>query len=144
MTLITDTYSDEAIVKTFIVESLYDAVTLSAKIAEHAANAKTDINNFIGRATDFTVSELAEIKNKPVVLSASQYTAYLLQRQPQERAQGITEDTMLDGGEAKTRIELWMVNNGLKPPSEREVKKVNSEVNIQYTDSDYVIYGEAQ
>lgn len=144
MALITDTYSDEAIVKTFIVESLYSAATLSAEIAKHAANAKTDINNFIGRATDFTILELAEVKNEPVVLSASQFTAYLLQRKPQELAANITEDTVLDGGEAKARIELWMVNNGLKPPSERKVKRTNSEVNIQYTHSDYVIYGEAQ
>ena len=144
MALITDTYSDEAIVKTFIVESLYAAATLSTDIAKHAANAKVEINNFIGRATDFTVLELEEVKNEAIVLSASQYTAYLLQRKPQERAANITEDTVLDGGEAKARLELWMVNNGLKPPSERKVKRINSEVNVQYTDSDYVIYGEAQ
>lgn len=144
MVLITDTYSEEAIVKTFLVASLYTAATLTADIAAQAANAKTDINNFIGRATDFTVAELEEVKNKPVVLSASQFTAYLMQKRAQERAGKLTEDTVLDGGEAKARIELWMVNNGLTPPSERKVKKVNSEVNIQYSDSDYVIYGEAQ
>jgi hypothetical protein len=144
MTLIPDTYSNEAIVKTFIVESLYSAATLSTDIAKHAANAKTDINNFIGRTTDFTDLELAEVKNEPVVLSASQFTAYLLQRKPQERAANITEDTVLDGGEAKARIELWMVNNGLKPPSERKVKRVNSDVNIQWAHKDYVIHGEAQ
>jgi hypothetical protein len=126
------------------VESLYPASTLSADIAKHAANAKTDINNFIGRATDFTVLELAEVKNEPVVLSASQYTAYLLQRKPQERAASITEDTVLDGGEAEARIKLWMVNNGIKPPSERKVKRSNPEVNIQWAHSDYVIYREAQ
>ena len=144
MALIADTYTDEEIVKLFIVDSLYDADTLSATIAKHAATAKTDINNFIGRATDFTESELEEIKNEPVVLSASQYTAYLMQRRPQERAANITEDTMLDGGEAKARIELWMINNGLTPPSQRKVKRVNSEVNIMYSDKDYVIYGEEQ
>ncbi len=144
MALITDTYSDEAIVKTYIVASLYAASTLSADIAAHAANAKTEINNLIGRETDFTVSELAEVKNKPVVLSASQYTAYLLQRKPQEKAASITEDTVLDGGEALKRLEVWMVNNGIIPPAGRKIKRSNPEVNIQWTDTDYVIYGEAQ
>lgn len=144
MTLITDTYSDAAIVKNYLVASLYTAATLSADIAEQAANAKVEINNVIGRATDFTASELGEVKNEPIVLSASQYTAYLMQRKPQERAANITEDTVLDGGEALKRLELWMVNNGITPPSERKVKRSNPEVNIQWVHSDYVIYGEAQ
>ena len=77
-------------------------------------------------------------------MSASQYTAYLMQRRPQERAANITEDTILDGGEALKRLEVWMVNNGITPPDERKVKRSNPEVNIQWADSDFVIYGEAQ
>jgi hypothetical protein len=144
VTLITDTYSDEEIVKSFIIVSLYDATTLSANIAEQAVNAKIDINNAIGRTTDFTVSELEEIRNEPIVLSASQYTAYLLQRKPQERAAKLTEDTILDGGEAWNRLKLWMINNGIIPPSERKVKKSISDVNIQWCDRTYVILGEEQ
>ena len=144
MALITDTYSDEGIVKNYLVASLYSATTLSADIAEQAANAKVEINNVIGRTTDFTVLELVEVKNEPIVLSASQYTAYLMQRKPQERAGAVTEDTMLDGGEALNRIKLWMLNNGITPPDERKAKKVNAEVNIQWAHKDYVIYGEAQ
>ena len=144
MTIITDTYSDEVIVKNYLVASLYNAVTLSADIAEQAANAKVEINNVIGRATDFTVLQLAEVKNEPIVLSASQYTAYLMQRKPQERAANVTEDTILDGGEALNRLNLWMKNNGITPPDERKVKKVNTEVNIQWAHKDYVIYGVAQ
>jgi hypothetical protein len=37
-----------------------------------------------------------------------------------------------------------MVNNGVKPPSERKVKRINPEVNIQWANSDYVIYGAVQ
>ena len=144
MTLITDTYSDEAIVKNYLIASLYDAETLSADITEQAANAKVEINNVIGRSTDFTVLELATVKNEPIVLSASQYTAYLMQRKPQELSTNITEDTLLDGGEALKRLELWMINNGITPPAQRKIKRVNSEVNIQWAHKDYVIYGEAQ
>ena len=144
MAVITDTYSVEAIVKNYLVASLYDSATLSADIAEQAANAKVEINNVIGRATDFTPTELAEVKNEPVVLSASQYTAYLMQRKPQELSTNITEDTILDGGEALKRLELWMINNGITPPAQRKIKRVNSEVNIQWAHGDYVIYGEAQ
>ena len=144
MALITDTYSDEAIVKNYLIASLYDAATISADIAEQAANAKVEINNVIGRATDFTPVQLAEVKNEPIVLSASQYTAYLMQRKPQELSTNITEDTMLDGGEALKRLELWMVNNGITSPTTRKVKRVNSEVNIQWAQEGYVIYGEAQ
>jgi len=144
MTIISGTYSDEAIVKNYLIASLYDADILSVDIAEQAANAKVEINNVIGRATDFTVLELAEVKNEPIVLSASQYTAYLMQRKLQERAASITEDTILDGGEALERLKLWMINNGITPPDKREVKRVNKEVNIQYDHKDFVIYGEAQ
>ena len=144
MAIITNTYSDEAIVKNYLVASLYDADTLSVDIAAQAANAKVEINNVIGRATDFTVLELAEVKNEPIVLSASQYTAYLMQRRPQERAANITEDTILDGGEALKRLEIWLVNNVIKPPAGRKVRRSNPDVNIQWVDSDFVIYGEAQ
>jgi predicted transglutaminase-like cysteine proteinase len=144
MAVITGTYSKEAIVKNYLVASLYDAATLSADITEQAANAKVEINNVIGRATDFTPTELAEVKNEPVVLSASQYTAYLMQRKPQELSTNITEDTILDGGEALNRLKLWMINNGITPPEQRKIKRVNSEVNIQWTHEDYAIYGEAQ
>jgi hypothetical protein len=144
MVIITDTYSDEAIVKNYLIASLYDAETLTTDIAEQAANAKVEMNNVIGRSTDFTVLELAEVKNEPIVLSASQYTAYLMQRKPQELSGTITEDTMLDGGEALKRLELWMLNNGITPPDKRKVKRVNKEVNVQWSHEDFVIYGEAQ
>lgn len=132
MAIIIGTYTDDGKVEDFLVEELYDATNFDADVIRQAANAKIDVNNFIGRKTDFTPAELAETKNLPVVLSASQYTAYLMQRRPQERADSISEDTTLDGGEAKARLVIWMENNhvpfGKRPAIATKISIIHSEV----------------
>lgn len=139
MAIITGTYTDDGKVEDFLIEELYDATNFDADVIRQAANAKVDVNNFIGRKTDFTPTELTETKNEPIVLSASQYTAYLMQRRPQERAASISEDTTLDGGEAKARLIIWMRNNGLIPPDERKAKPIATKISIVHSEVAYVI-----
>ena len=139
MAIINGTYSDDDIVSDFLVEELYDATNFDTEVIRQAANAKVDVNNFIGRKTDFTPAELAETKNEPIVLSASQYTAYLMQRRPQERADSISEDTTLDGGEAKARLVIWMRNSGLTPQDERKAKPIATTITIVHSEESYVI-----
>lgn len=131
MAIIKGTYSDDDIVSDFLVEELYDATNFDTEVIRQAANAKVDVNNFIGRKTDFTPAELAETKNEAIILSASQYTAYLMQRRPQERADSISEDTTLDGGEAKARLIIWMENNhvpfGKRPAIATKISIIHSE-----------------
>lgn len=139
MTIISGTYVDTDIVTDFLVEALYDATNFDADVIRQAANATVDVNNFIGRKTDFTPTELAETKNKAIVLSASQYTAYLMQRRPQERADSITEDTTLDGGEAKARLVTWMRQNGITPPDEKNLRPIATKISIIHSEVGSVI-----
>ena len=139
MAIISGTYVDADIVTDFIVEALYDATNFDADVIRQAANATVDVNNFIGRKTDFTPTELAETKNKPIVLSASQYTAYLMQRRPQERADSITEDTTLDGGEAMNRLIIWMKRNGITPPDEIKIMPIATKISIIHSEVGNVI-----
>ena len=139
MAIISGTYVDEDIVTDFLVEALYDVTNFDADVIRQAANATVDVNNFIGRKTDFTPTELAETKNKAIVLSASQYTAYLMQRRPQERADSITEDTTLDGGEAKARLVTWMRQNAITPPDEKKATPIATKITIVHSEKAYVI-----
>ena len=136
MAIISGTYVDADKVADFLVEALYDATNFDADVIRQAANATVDVNNFIGRKTDFTPAELAETKNKAIVLSASQYTAYLMQRRPQERADSISEDTTLDGGEAKARLIVWMENNHI-PFGKRPIPALK--LSIVHSEKKYVI-----
>ena len=138
--MIANTYTDGDITKNdFLVEGLYDSSTLTALITRQAMNAKDDINNFIGRTIDFTPAELTLTRNKAIVLSASQYTAYLMQRRPQERADSISEDTTLDGGEAKARLIIWMKNNNLIPPEEKKTTPIATKLSILHSEVGKVI-----
>ena len=139
MAIITDTYVDADIVTDFLVEALYDATNFDADVIRQAANATVDVNNFIGRKTDFTPTELAETKNKAIVLSASQYTAYLMQRRPQERADSITEDTTLDGGEAMNRLIVWMKRNHIIPPDGIKTTPIATKISIIHSEVGKVI-----
>ena len=139
MAIISGTYVDTDIVTDFLVEALYDSTNFDADVIRQAANATVDVNNFIGRKTDFTPTELAETKNKAIVLSASQYTAYLMQRRPQERADAITEDTTLDGGEAKARLVTWMKQNSIIPPDEKNSTPIATKISIIHSEVGKVI-----
>ena len=137
--MIAGTYVDSNVVEDFLVEALYDSTTFDTDVIQQAANATVDVNNFIGRKTDFTPTELTETKNKAIVLSASQYTAYLMQRRPQERADSISEDTTLDGGEAKARLEIWMQHNGLTLPNKKKTTPIATKISITHSEVGKVI-----
>lgn len=113
MALITDTYSDEDVVKTFLVIELYESSTLTANITAQAENAKKWANTYIGREADFTAAELAEIKNEGIILATSRYAAYLMELKRQERADRVSEDTRIDREEAEKLLDVWMRNNGI-------------------------------
>ena len=137
MALITDTYSDEDTVKTFLVLELYDAAALSTNIVAQAKNAKKWANTYIGRETDFTVAELAEIKNEGIILSTSQKTACYMELKRQERAPKIAEETKMDCDAADAILNAWCHNNGIIPASEK--KAVPTSVKIPFVYSEEVI-----
>lgn len=126
MALITDTYSDEDVVKTFLVIELYESSTLTANITAQAENAKKWANTYIGREADFTAAELAEIKNEGIILATSRYSAYLMELKRQERADRVSEDTRIDREEAEKLLDVWMRNNGISQ------QKGNVSVKIPY------------
>lgn len=134
MTLITDTYSDGDIVKTFLVLELYDAVALSTNITSQAKNAKKWVNTYIGKEADFTVAELAKIKNEGVVLSASQKTACLMELKRQERSGSIAEETKIDCDAAEATLIAWCKNNGIIPQNEK--KAIPTSVKIPFLHSE--------
>ena len=135
MGIITDTYSDEDIVKTFLVLELYDESALTANITAQAKNAKKWANTYIGKQADFTVAELAEIKNEGIILATSRYTAYLLELKRQERAERISEDTKMDKEGAEKLLDIWMQNNGVIPRR----GNVSVKIPFAYSEEEYVI-----
>ena len=137
MVLITDTYSEEDIVKTFLVLELYDAAALSTNIAAQAKNAKKWANTYIGRETDFTDAELAEVKNEGIILSTSQKTACLMELKRQERADKVSEETKMDCDGAEEILNAWCKNNGITPASEKNA--VPTSVKIAFVYSEEVI-----
>jgi hypothetical protein len=62
-----------------------------------------------------------------------------MQRRPQERADSITEDTTLDGGEAMNRLIVWMHQNGITPPSEKKGKQILTKLSIIHSEVGKVI-----
>ena len=137
MGIIINTYSDEDIVKTFLVLELYDAAALSTNIAAQAKNAKKWANTYIGRETDFTIAELAEIKNEGIILSTSQKTACFMELKRQERAPKIAEETKMDCDAADAILNAWCKNNGIAPASEKQA--VPTSVKIPFLHSEEVI-----
>ena len=119
MGIITNTYSDEDIVKTFLVLELYDASTLTANITAQAKNAKKWMNTYIGKQFDFSGVELAEIKNEGIILSASQKTACLMELKRQERAGTVAEETKIDCDAAEATLNAWCYHNGITPPTKK-------------------------
>jgi hypothetical protein len=120
MAIIAGTYSDEDVVKTYIVIEMYAAATLSANIAAQAINARRKVNTYLGRTTNFTTTQLADEAYAGIVDGASQLTACLVQSNPQERAMNLTEDTKVDCSEAYKTLKNWALANGIVPA---EMKK---------------------
>ena len=115
MTIISGTYSDEAVVKTYLVVASFDAATLSDNIAAQAINARRKVNTYLGRTTNFTTAQLADEAYAGIVDSASQLTACLLQSNPQAHAMNLTEDTKVDCAEAYKTLKNWALKNGVTP-----------------------------
>lgn len=139
MALITDTYSDEDIVKTFLVIELYDDSDLSGNITAQAKNAKKWVNTYIGKEIDFTTAELAEIKNEGIILSASQKTACYMEQKRQERAGTVAEETKMDCDAAEATLNAWCKNNGIIPQKEKKAVPVSVKIPFLYSEKDSVI-----
>lgn len=139
MGIITDTYSDTDTVKSFLVIELYDADTLTANIATQAANAKKWVNTYLNRSTNFTVAQLAEIKNEGIVLSASQKTACFMELKRQERAGVVAEETKIDCESAEETLLNWMKNNGVTPPSKKRGIAMATKITVVTSEKEYTI-----
>ena len=139
MVLITDTYSDEDIVKTFLVLELYDAAALTTNITAQAKNAKKWANTYIGRESDFTIAELGEIKNEGIILATSRYVACLMELKRQERAPKVAEETKIDCDAAEEILVAWMKSNGIIPPNEKKAAATSVEILFAHSAEEYVI-----
>jgi len=137
--MITDTYSDEDIVKSFLVLELYDASALTTNITAQAKNAKKWANTEIGRQSDFTDAELAETKNGGIILATSQKTACLMELKRQERAPKVSEETKIDCAAAEATLIAWCHNNGITPASEKETAPTSVKIPFAYSSEDSVI-----
>lgn len=140
MAIIASTYSDEVIVKTYLVTASFDAVTLSADIAAQAINARRKVNTYLGRTTNFTTTQLADEQYAGIVDGASQLTACLMQSNPQAHAMNLTEDTKVDCAEAFKTLKNWALKNGIIPaPMMKQPTSQLSELVYVYSDEEYVI-----
>jgi len=140
MVVIEGTYSDETIVKTFLVIASFDGDTLSAGIAAQAINARMEVNTYLGRATNFTVTQLADEAYAGIVLGASRLTACFVQSNPQAHAMNLTEDTKVDCLEAYKTLKNWALQNGITPADliENQVSQKSELVHI-HSAEEYVI-----
>jgi hypothetical protein len=120
MAIISNTYTDEDVTKSYLVIASFDAVTLSAVIAAQAINVRRKVNTYLGRSTNFTVTQLADETYGGIVDGASQLTACLVQSNPQAHAMNLTEDTKVDCSEAYKTLKNWALANGIIPA---EMKK---------------------
>ena len=140
MGIITDTYTDEDVVKDdYLVLELYDAATLSTNIANQAKEAKKWVNTYVGRETDFTVAELAEIKNEGIVSAACARTACLMQRKRQERSGNISEETKMDCDAAEAILNAWCKNNGIIPQNEKKAIPTSVKIPFLHSEESLVI-----
>lgn len=140
MALIAGTYTDEDTVKNcYLLTELYEPTELTANITKQAEEAKRWVNNFIGRTTDFTVSELAEVKNESIVSAASRRTACMMQLKRQERTVAISEETHVDCKGALTELVNWCHNNGIIPASEKKTSPIHTKITIVTSEREHVI-----
>ena len=140
MSIISNTYSDEDIIKSYIVVASFDASTLSADIAIQAVNARRKVNTYLGRTTNFTPTQLADEAYGGIVDGSSQLTACLLQQNPQAHAMTLTEDTKVDCAEAYKTLKNWALQNGVTPADMMEAPtSPNSELVFVYPAKEYVM-----
>ena len=138
--VISDTYTDEDVTKTYLVIASFDATTLSADIAAQAINARRKVNTYLGRTTNFTIAQLADEAYAGIVDSASQLTACLLQSNSQAHAMNLTEDTKVDCLEAYKTLKNWALKNGVTPADMMKAPvSQKSELVYVYSDKEYVI-----
>lgn len=140
MAIISGTYTDEDVTKTYLVIDLYDASTLTANITAQAANARRKVNTYLGRTTNFTTTQLADEAYAGIVDGASQLTACLVQSNPQERAMNLTEDTKVDCADAWKTLKNWALGNGITPADALKANVTKkTELIYIYPDKEYVI-----
>lgn len=139
MVLITDTYTDEAKTKLFLVVDLYDSTTLTADITAQADNARIWVNNELGREANFTAAELAEVKNEGIVLAASQNTACRMELKRQESPSLVNEETKIDCAEAMKTLTTWMKTNGITPPDGRRGIALATKITVVTSEKEYTI-----
>jgi len=139
MAIINGTYTDETVTKSYLVRELYNADFFSANIVIQAKNAKKWVNTYIGKEVDFTIAELAEIKNEGIILAASQRTACLMELKRQERSDKISEETKIDCDAAEATLIAWCHNNGIIPAKEKKAALTGIKIPFAYTEEEYVI-----
>ena len=138
--MVEGTYTDEDITKTYIIVASFNAVTLSADIAAQAINARRKVNTYLGRATNFTVAQLADETYAGVVDGASQLTACLLQANIQAHGMDLTEDTKVDCLEAYKTLKNWALKNGVTPADMMKAPvSQKSELVYLFSAEEYVI-----
>lgn len=138
--IISNTYTDEDVCKTYLVVASFDATTLSADIAAQAINARRKVNTYLGRTTNFTTTQLADEAYAGIVDGASQLTACLVQSNPQAHAMNLTEDTKVDCAEAYKTLKNWALKNGITPATMMEAPpSQKSELVYVYPDKENVI-----
>lgn len=140
MTIISGTYTDEDVCKSYLLTELYDASTLTATITAHAANARRKVNTYLGRTENFTATQLADEAYAGIVDGASQLTACLVQSNPQAMAETLTEDTKVDCEESLKTLKNWALKNGVVPADMmKHLASGKSELVYVYADEEYVI-----
>ena len=138
--MISNTYTDEDVTKTYLVVASFDAATLSANIAAQAINARRKVNTYLGRTTNFTTAQLADEAYAGIVDGASQLTACLVQSNPQAHAMNLTEDTKVDCAEAYKTLKNWALKNGVTPADMMKAPILQkSELVYIYSAEKYVI-----
>lgn len=140
MAIISNTYTDEVVTKTYLVMASFDADILSTDIAAQAINARRKVNTYLGRTTNFTTAQLADEAYAGIVDGASQLTACLVQLKPQAHAMTLTEDTKVDCLEAYKTLKNWALKNGVTPaPMMEAPTSLKSELVFIYPAEEYVI-----
>ncbi len=111
--MINNTYTEHSATCTHLLVSLYEATQLEIDIVKWALLVKDKVNAYIGRTTDFSLSDLTT-KHKAIVSAASQLTAAYIEANPQEKMPILSEEAKKDSDEAYAALDRWMKLNGMK------------------------------
>lgn len=114
MTLIPNTYTDDSDAHTHLLVRLYEPTQLEVDIIKWSSIVKDKVNAYIGRTTDFSISDL-ETDAKDIVCAASQLTAAYIEANPQEKMPALTEEAKKDSDEAYAMLGTWMKWNDVQP-----------------------------